>query len=292
MLSTEPVRWKKSVAGENAISLARLPFQTTKCRPHYNARMAKMRINRALAKLGYGSRRSVEEFVRAGKVKVNGAVVTDLATQVDLKRDRITVAGKKATGRPGSLYLSAFYKPRGVLCTWKDERGRECLTDYFRARGAKRVFAVGRLDRDSEGLLLITNDGELAHQLTHPSFEVPRTYEVAAAPQPGADALKRLSGVTELADGPVQPKEVKLKSGKGARSAVIVTLTEGRNRIVRRIFAAHGFDVLRLRRVRFGGVALGQLKPGESRPLSETETARLRASAAARKRHLEEPPVL
>jgi len=263
-----------------------------KCRDHYNTRVPKMRINRALAKLGYGSRRSVEELVRAGKVKVNGAVVTDLAMQVDPARDHITVAGRKAPRRSVSLYLSAFYKPRGVLCTWKDERGRECLADYFKAQGAKRVFSVGRLDRDSEGLLLITNDGDLAHKLTHPSFEVPRTYEAAVSPQPDPDALKRLSGVTKLADGPVQPQEVKLRAGKGSKSAVTVTLTEGRNRVVRRMFAAHGFEVLRLRRVRFGGVSLGQLRPGESRQLSSAETDRLRAHCIAQHRHPEEPAVL
>jgi len=251
-----------------------------------------MRINRALAKLGYGSRRSVEELVRAGKVKVNGTVVTDLAMQADPERDHITVAGRKAPRRSVSLYLSAFYKPRGVLCTWKDERGRECLADYFKGHGAKRVFAVGRLDRDSEGLLLITNDGELAHRLMHPSFEVPRTYEVAVSPQPDPDSLKRLSGITKLADGPVQPQDVKLRGGKGAQSAVTVTLTEGRNRVVRRMFTAHGFDVLRLRRVRFGGVSLGQLRPGESRLLSAAETGRLRAHSTAQSRHPEEPAVL
>lgn len=254
--------------------------------------MPNIRINRALAKLGYGSRRSVEELVRAGKVKVNGEVVTDLAMQVDSERDRITVAGRKAPRRAVSLYLSAFYKPRGVLCTWKDERGRECLADYFKAHGAKRVFAVGRLDRDSEGLLLITNDGELAHQLTHPSFEVPRTYEVTVSPQPDPDALKRLSGVTKLADGPVQPQDVKLRAGKGAKGVVIVTLTEGRNRVVRRMFTAHGFEVLRLRRVQFGGILLGQLRPGESRQLSSAETGRLRAHGTAQHRYPKEPAVL
>jgi 23S rRNA pseudouridine2605 synthase len=250
-----------------------------------------MRINRALAKLGYGSRRSVEELVRAGKVKVNGAVVTDLAMQVDPERDRIAVAGRKAPRRSRSPHVSAFYKPRGVLCTWKDERGRECLANYFKTRGAERVFAVGRLDRDSEGLLLITNDGELAHRLMHPSFEVPRTYEAAVSPQPDPDALKRLSGITKLADGPVQPQDVKLRVGKGAKSAVMVMLTEGRNRLVRRLFAAHGFEVLRLRRVQFGDVSLGRLRPGESRVLSSAETGHLRA-VTAQPRHPKKPAVL
>ena len=252
----------------------------------------KLRINRALAKLGYGSRRSVEELVRTGKVKVNGTVVTDLAAQADPERDRITVTGRKPPRRPISLYLSAFYKPRGVLCTWRDERGRECLADYFKPRGEKRVFAVGRLDRDSEGLLLITNDGELAHKLTHPSFEVQRTYEVTVSPQPDTKALKRLSGVTKLADGPVQPVDVKSRSAKAAKGIVMVTLTEGRNRAVRRMFAAHGFEVLRLRRVRFGSVSLGQLKPGENRQLSPAETDRLRSHATAQRRHSEGRAVL
>ncbi len=251
-----------------------------------------MRINRALAKLGYGSRRSVEELVRANKVKVNGAVVTDLATQVDPERDRITVAGMKVPRRASSPHVSAFYKPRGVLSTWKDERGRKCLADYFPARGSARAFAVGRLDRDSEGLLLITNDGDLAHRLMHPSFEVLRTYEVAVSPQPDPDTLKRLSGVTKLADGPVQPRDVRLRARKGAENAVVVTLTEGRNRVVRRMFTAHGFEVLRLRRVQFGGVSLGRLKPGENRQLSAAEVNRLRAQVIAQHRHPEKPAVL
>ena len=260
--------------------------------PSYNHLVPKMRINRALAKLGYGSRRLVEELVRAGKVRVNGAVVTDLATQVDPERDRITVAGRKAPRQSSSPHVSAFYKPRGVLSTWKDERGRKCLADYFMSRGAERVFAVGRLDRDSEGLLLITNDGELAHRLTHPSFEVARTYEVTVSPQPDADALERLSSVTKLPDGPVQPLHVKLRGIKGAESVVAVTLTEGRNRLVRRMFTAHGFEVLRLRRVRFGAVLLGRLKPGENRQLSAVEVRRLNAQATPQHGRPKKPAVL
>ncbi len=243
----------------------------------YNLCVSNVRINRALAKLGYGSRRSVEELVRTGKVSVNGAVVTDLGTQVDPERDRITVEGTKSPRRVSAIRVLAFHKPRGVLSTWKDERGRRCLADYFPARGSMRMFAVGRLDRDSEGLLLITNDGELAHKLTHPSYEVPRTYETVVAPPPDIEALKRLSGTTKLPDGPVRPQSVEPGSHKGDRGTVRLTLTEGRNKLVRRVFAAHGFEVLRLRRLRFGSISLGALKQGEHRVLSPGEVKRLRA---------------
>jgi len=234
-----------------------------------------MRINRALAMLGFGSRRSVEELVTAGRVKVNGQTVTELATVVDPLRDQITVDGKtaQATRR---IQLLAFHKPRGVLCTWSDERGRRCLADYFPARGKERVFAVGRLDRDSEGLLLITNDGELAHALMHPSSEAPRTYEVAVSPPPDERSITRLGGRTVLEDGPIRPDGVKLVRRDERAAVLSISLHEGRNRIMRRLLAAHGFEVLRLRRTAYGGVQLGRLKPGESRDLSAVEAARLR----------------
>jgi pseudouridine synthase len=235
-----------------------------------------MRINRALAKLGYGSRRSAEQLVRTGKVEVNGEIITDLAAQVDPECDRISVAGRKAPRQSAAIRVIAFYKPRGILSTWKDERGRRCLGDYFPARGSARMFAVGRLDRDSEGLLLVTNDGDLAHKLTHPSFEVPRTYEVTVAPLPDAAALKRLSGATRLSDGPVQPESVRPVATSGPRGTLQVTLSEGRHRVVRRMLAAHGFEVLKLRRTRFGSVSLGTLKPGRYRELASGEIKRLR----------------
>ncbi len=139
----------------------------------YNS-LVQMRINRALASLGYGSRRAVEELIVAGKVQVNGEVVTSLSAQVDPDKDKIAVAGRRAPAKIRTRIL-AFYKPRGVLSTWSDERGRKCLTEYFPAIGDERVFAVGRLDKDSEGMLIITNDGDLANRLMHPSSGVVRT---------------------------------------------------------------------------------------------------------------------
>jgi 23S rRNA pseudouridine2605 synthase len=139
------------------------------------------------------------------------------------------------------------------------------------------MLAVGRLDRDSEGLLLITNDGDLAHKLTHPSFEVLKTYEITVSPPPDTNAMKLLSGVTKLPDGPVQPRILRLSATKGDRSLGQVTLTEGRNRVVRRMFATHGFEVLRLKRTRFGSVSLAALAPGKWRELSLKEIKRLLA---------------
>jgi len=234
-----------------------------------------MRINRALASLGFGSRRSVEALIAAGRVQVNGETVTELATTVDPQRDRIVVDGKPARP-PQQTVLLAFYKPRGVLCTWKDERGRKCLADFFPARGKERVFAVGRLDRDSEGLLLITNDGELAHALMHPSSEVPRTYEATVAPAADDRAVARLAASTRLEDGPIRPDAVMLARRDGRGAVLRITLHEGRNRIVRRLLAAHGFEVLRLRRTAYGGVHLGGLQPGGSRKLRSAEVSELR----------------
>lgn len=224
----------------------------------------------------------MEDLILAGKVRVNGAVVTELSAQVDPAKDRITVAGRKSPARiqPRSV---AFYKPRGILSTWKDERGRKCLSDFFPPLGEERVFAVGRLDKESEGLLLLTNDGELANLLMHPSSQVPRTYEVIADPLPGPDDIARLGGETVLDDGPVRPLSVRPHPSRGAGGILSISLAEGRNRIIRRIFAKHGFEVKRLKRVEFGGVGLGSLKPGDSRRLTPGEEARLRKSVGLAK---------
>ncbi|OGK12276.1 MAG: hypothetical protein A2Y63_05245 [Candidatus Riflebacteria bacterium RBG_13_59_9] len=238
-----------------------------------------MRINRALAKAGCGSRRAVEELVRAGKVRVNGVVVTELSAQVDPEKDRLVVSGKKLRSTTSCKFI-AFYKPRGVLSTWKDERDRKCLADYFPARGSGRVFAVGRLDRDSEGLLLITNDGNLAHSLTHPSAQVPRIYEVVVSPPPQPSSVESLAGITELEDGPVQPAGVRLCRPRAKLGVLEITVKEGRNRLVRRLLAAQGFVVRRLTRRQFGGVKLDKLRPGTKRELSARELALLRELAA------------
>ena len=228
--------------------------------------------------LGLGSRREVEQLIISGQVQVNGQVVRELAAQVDPAADRIVVAGRRAA-RVSPARIIAFYKPRGVLCTWNDERGRNCLAAFFSPRGQERVFAVGRLDRDTEGLLLITNDGKLAHALMHPSSEVPRTYEAVVMPAPGSDALEALRGTTRLPDGLVHPREVALLRSSGGRGVLRLTVCEGRNRLLRRLLAAHGFTVLRLRRTRFGTVTLRGLKPGDSRELSAPEVESLRSLA-------------
>ena len=240
--------------------------------------LVQMRINRALASLGYGSRRAVEELIVAGKVQVNGEVVTSLSAQADPEKDKIAVAGRRAPAKIRTRIL-AFYKPRGVLSTCSDERGRKCLTEFFPAIGDERVFAVGRLDKDSEGLLIITNDGDLANRLMHPSSGVVRTYEITADPAPLYADIERLAGEVVLDDGIAKPLSVRPHPTRASDGVVMMSLNEGRNRIVRRIFTKHGFEVKRLKRIEFGGVGLGSLKAGDSRRVTQEEEAWLRKSA-------------
>lgn len=232
--------------------------------------MAQMRINRALARLGYGSRRKVEQLIASGRVTVNGRVVTDLAARVDPQRDQIVLVGKPSP-RPARSRFLAFYKPKGVLSTWSDERGRRCLSHFFPERGS--LIAVGRLDRRSEGLVLLTTDGELAHKLMHPSSAVKRTYEVLVEPEMKREDWIKLAHGVMLDDGPVLPASGEVLQRRGDAALVRITITEGRNREVRRLMQALGYESLRLKRVAFGEVGLGDLKPGETRELSEQEVA-------------------
>jgi len=245
--------------------------------------MPEMRINRALALLGYGSRRKVEQLVVAGRVKVNGTVITDLAARADPERDRIEVAGESA-GEPSTPRFLAFYKPKGVLSTWSDERGRRCLADFFPER--RGLVAVGRLDRRSEGLIVLTTDGELAHRLMHPSSGVPRTYEVLVAPEMAASDWQKLARGVMLEDGPVLPSGGEILERRGDAALLHLTLTEGRNRIVRRLLEHLGYEVLRLKRIAFGDIQLGRTRSGESRELIGEEVSRLKelASPSARNR--------
>jgi 23S rRNA pseudouridine2605 synthase len=230
-----------------------------------------MRLAKHLAHAGVASRRGAEEVVRAGRVTVGGEVVRDPARAVG-PGDDVRVDGRPATVAETSL-VYVLHKPAGVVSTARDTHGRRTVVDLVRAPGGTRLYPVGRLDADSTGLLLLTNDGELANHLTHPRHEVPKTYRATVRGGPVSDeALVRLREGVELDDGPTLPARV-----RRVRPAVLeLELREGRKRQVRRMLDAVGHPVRELQRVRFGPLALGDLPPGGVRRLSDAEVARLR----------------
>jgi 23S rRNA pseudouridine2605 synthase len=230
------------------------------------------RLQKVLAAAGVGSRRACEELIAAGRVTVDGRRAT-LGDKVDAAEVVIHVDGERVVTDTRLVYI-AMNKPRHVLSTMDDERGREALAEYVQDI-AQRVFHVGRLDADSEGLLLLTNDGALAHRLTHPSYGVAKTYLVEVpGPVPAAVRRRLLSGV-DLEDGPAKADAVKVVDTSGGRALVEIVLHEGRNRVVRRMLAEVGYPVRRLIRTAVGPVTLGGLKPGRTRRLSRTEVAAL-----------------
>jgi 23S rRNA pseudouridine2605 synthase len=232
-----------------------------------------VRLQKVLASAGLGSRRACEEMIDAGRVAVDGQVIREQGVRVDPRRAVVTVDGARINVRDDLVYL-ALNKPRGVLSAMSDDRGRRTVGDYVADR-EERLFHVGRLDADSEGLLLLTNDGDLAHRLSHPSYGVPKTY-LAEVPGPiPRDLGKRLRAGVELDDGPVRVDEFRLVEMSGGRALVEVVLHEGRKHVVRRLLAAVGHPVSRLVRTSIGPVRLGVLRPGTLRRLSQDEIGKL-----------------
>jgi 23S rRNA pseudouridine2605 synthase len=231
------------------------------------------RLQRLLARAGYGSRRSCEELIVEGRVTLNGIVAT-LGDRADPVEDEVRVDGLGVNLDPNVKYF-AFHKPAGVVTTMRDPQGRIDIRGFLPEEGP-RVFPVGRLDRDTEGLLLLTNDGDLANALTHPRFGVEKEYlaEVEGVPTPKHAAQLR-RGV-ELEDGQARAKSARVAGRSGDRGAVRLVMTEGRKREVRRLLAAVGLPVTRLVRVRVGAVRLGRLPPGERRELTHDEVIALR----------------
>jgi 23S rRNA pseudouridine2605 synthase len=231
-----------------------------------------IRLQKVLAAAGVGSRRASEELIAAGRVTVDGEVA-ELGRRVDPATAVIHVEGDRVVVRDDLVYL-ALNKPRGVLSAMSDSRGRATVGDLV-ADQAQRLFHVGRLDADSEGLLLLTNDGELAHTLMHPSFGVTKTY-LATVPAPVArDVGRRLRSGVELDDGPVQVDSFRVVQTQGGQAIVEVVLHEGRKHIVRRLLAEVGHPVSRLVRTRIGPVHLGGQRAGTLRPLTRSEVADL-----------------
>lgn len=237
--------------------------------------MAAERLQRVLARAGFGSRRAVEELIVEGRVTVNGRVAV-LGDRADPDEDRVEVDGSVVNLDPNVRYY-ALHKPPGVVTTMRDPQGRADIRSYL-PRGP-RVFPVGRLDRDSEGLLLLTNDGELANALTHPRFGVQKEYLAEVEGVPTARHVARLKRGVELEDGAARAEDARVAARAGGRGALRVVMTEGRKREVRRLLAAVGLPVTRLVRVRIGPVRLGRLPPGAVRELTHDEVVGLRRVA-------------
>ena len=232
-----------------------------------------MRLAKYLAHAGVASRRASEQLVFAGRVTVDGEVVRDPARDVD-ERNAVTVDGEPVRAQQGRRAVYAVHKPAGVVSTASDPQGRPTVVELVPS--GRRLYPVGRLDADTTGLLLLTDDGELAYHLTHPSFEVPRTYVAKIRRPPIREgALRRLREGVELEDGPTAPARVRAL----APDVVEITLHEGRKRQVRRMLEAVGHRVLALERVAFGPLRLGALEPGEHRRLTAAEVERLRSLA-------------
>jgi 23S rRNA pseudouridine2605 synthase len=228
-----------------------------------------IRLQKVLAAAGIGSRRACEQLISEGRVEVNGTMVLEQGLRVDPERDTIRVDGSRIPPPRRHVYL-VLNKPKGVVSTLDDPEGRATLSDYLTGR-RERLFHVGRLDTDTEGLIILTNDGDFAQRLAHPSYEVPKTYLAEIEGVPDARALKRLRDGIRLDDGPVTFSRVKLLSSTADKALVTVTLHEGRNRIVRRTMDAIGHPVRKLSRTAIGPVRLGRLKSGELRELTREE---------------------
>jgi 23S rRNA pseudouridine2605 synthase len=234
-----------------------------------------MRLAKYLANAGVASRRAAETVIAAGRVRVDGELVRDPARDVT-ERNRVTVDGCALAG-PEARVVYALHKPLGVVSTARDPGGRATVVGLVPAEGL-RLYPVGRLDADSSGLILLTNDGELANRLTHPRFEVEKTYRATLGGGPVGDGvLRALRRGVELEDGPTAPARVR----RIGRSLIEITISEGRNRQVRRMCEAAGRPVLALERVAFGPLRLGGLAAGEHRRLTERELENLWALSAA-----------
>ncbi len=235
------------------------------------------RLQKVLARAGVASRRESEKLILAGRVAVNGRIVRELGTKVDPERDEIRVdTVPLRTPRAPLAFL--VVKPKGVLSTTRDERGRRTILDLLPPVD-RRLYPAGRLDEDSEGLIIVTDDGDLTNLVTHPRYGIPKTYVLRIRGRlTGAETARVESGVW-LSDGKTRPSRIKIRKRGRQVSQVEVTITEGRNRELRRIFAKIGHPVLSLRRIRIGGLTLKGMKPGQWRKLARRDIEALKRSA-------------
>ncbi len=236
-----------------------------------------LRLQKYLADCGVASRRKSEELIEQGKVKVNGRVA-QIGDKVNPKKDDITVSGKKIIKSKSYTYIM-LHKPRGFITTMNDEMGRRCVAELVKDVGV-RVYPVGRLDRESEGLLLMTNDGEFANAMTHPTKHVPKTYRVTVRPSITDEQITALTTGIMIEDRMTAPAEVRVLTKEEGRVVLEIVLYEGRNRQIRKMCEALGLEVARLKRTAVGSVKLGMLPQGKWRELKEDEVHKLMVNAA------------
>ena len=232
----------------------------------------KIRLQKHLSECGIASRRKAEELIAAGKVKINGHIA-EIGSKVDPKGDKVTVRGRAVVPVNEKVYIM-LNKPRGFVTTMSDELGRKTVSDLV-ADAGNRIFPVGRLDRDSEGLLIMTNDGDFANKLTHPSSHVNKTYRVTVKGAAEEEQLLKMKEGILLDGRKTLPCDCFVAERKPDRTVLIFVLNEGRNRQIRRMCEAVGLEVLRLKRTEIAGVKLGMLPQGKWRPLNEREMRRL-----------------
>jgi 23S rRNA pseudouridine2605 synthase len=231
------------------------------------------RVQKILSEMGIASRRKAEEWIREGRVTINGRIAK-VGDRADPWQDHIKVEGRRVSASLPRVYI-LLNKPRGTVTTTDDPQGRATVMDLLRIQ-KPRLFPVGRLDRDAEGLLLLTNDGELAHRLSHPSFHIPRTYHVKVKGKPAPEEIRRLSGGISLKNGRTAPCRISPLRETEENMWLEMVLYEGRNRQVKRMWEKLGYPVLKLKRVGFAGLALAGLKPGEHRALQPGEVQKLK----------------
>jgi len=233
-----------------------------------------MRLQKYLALSGVASRRNSEKLIAEGHVAVNGKVITEMGVQVE-ETDLVTVDGKAVTIQEEKHYI-AYYKPIGEVTTVSDPEGRATVMDKFRDYPV-RLYPVGRLDYDSEGLLLLTNDGDMMNSLLHPSHEVDKTYLARVSNQVSDESIRRLRAGVKLDDGRMtSPAKVRFLKQETFATVLLVTIHEGRYRQVRRMFTAIGHEVVQLKRVGFGPIMLGDLPRGQWRRLTDAEVKKLK----------------
>lgn len=238
------------------------------------------RLQKVLAQAGVASRRAAEKMIAAGRISVNGVVVTEPGTKADLQKDEIRVDGKLISCEWEMIYI-LLHKPQGVVTTLSDPQGRPIVTDLLEGI-AERVFPVGRLDYDSEGLLILTNDGEFSQRLQHPRYRIPKTYRVKVGGRLLKGELQSLGKGIELADGRFAPTDVFLEKTNRGSSWLRITITDGRNRVIRRAFETIGHPVVRLVRVAISDVVIGSLREGSWRMLTPREVEKLFVLAGGR----------
>lgn len=230
------------------------------------------RLQKIIAQAGWGSRREVEQWILEGRITVNGTVISQLGSKADPERDKIKIDGKLV--QPAARRYFLFHKPEGMITSMRDPQGRPHLGEWLERLGRKgRLFPVGRLDFNSSGLLILTNDGEFAQRLIHPRYQLRKVYRVKVSGHPSERDLNRLRQGIRLEDGMTAPAQVRRVKELKQKAWVEVEISEGRYREVRRMFEALGYSVEKLVRIRVGPLHLGTLPPGAMRPLSPQEVA-------------------